>query len=277
MRPRCLTLGLVVCLLVASPAAAGFVSNIMLVGFWPPSNEMLRRFSPSAAQNPSGWLGGNWEGRGYNIYSYFPEFTTPPPGDSIGHGDFEVDYQDTSADFWRITGQVHPLAIITFGRGSYNYSWEVEWRFRNLQSWGDDYRTPYQPTPAPPDSSVSAGYTRYSSLPVTNIANAVNAAGLGVSAFVDSSGDAGAFLCEYAGYHATWYQSLHASPSDPYQNFAGGHIHVGAYVSTSQATSATQVTLRSLTTYLNTLIPEPATALLLLGALAAVPRRRRSN
>jgi len=63
--------------------------NIMITGYWPPTNEMLRQFSNNPAQNPNGWVGGDWEGRGYNIYAFFPEF---PQGLGKGEGDFEVDY-----------------------------------------------------------------------------------------------------------------------------------------------------------------------------------------
>ena len=46
--------------------------NVMITGYWPPTNEMLRRFSPDPVQNPDGWIGGNWEGRGFNVYAFFP-------------------------------------------------------------------------------------------------------------------------------------------------------------------------------------------------------------
>ena len=277
MRPRGIVIGFLVCLCVTVPAVANFTYNIMLTGYWPPSNEMLREFSPNPTQNPSGWQGGNWEGRGYNIYSYFPEFTSPPPGDNIGYGDFEVDYQDTLADFNTITGNLHPLAIITFGRGSVGNSWEIEYRYRNLPNgaWGNDYQYPYQPTPAPPDGTVAPNYIRYSSLPMTAIRDGVNAAGLGVTSVIDYTGDAGAFLCEFIGYQATWYHARHAGASDLYQNFAAGHIHVGTNVTTNQGRLATETTLRELTGYLDTLIPEPAVGLLLLAALPLCSRRRR--
>ena len=277
MSTRFFRLGCVIVLSVTASATAGYTSNIMLTGFWPPSNEMLRPFSNNPAQNPSGWIGGNWEGRGYNVYSYFPEFTSPPPGDSIGHGDFEVDYQDTSADFWRITNELHPLAIITFGRGSVGTNWQLEWRYRNLVSlaWYPDYRAPYKPSPSPPDSSMPPGAYRYSSLPMEEIQDAVNAADVGVTSVINWTGDAGAFLCEYIGYHATWYHSLHMAPPNDYMNFAAGHIHVGTNVTTEQGFDATEVTLRTLTTYLDSLIPEPLSGLLVLTLLSMAVFTRR--
>ncbi len=262
-------------LAAAAAAEGGYTSAIMLTGYWPPSNEMLRPFSANPVQNPSGWVGQNWEGRGYDIYSYFPEFTSPPPGDNIGYGDFEVDYQDTSADFWRITGEIKPVAIITFGRGSTGSNWEIESRYRNLDSmsWLGDYRSPTKPTPAPPDASWPVNAYRYSTLPMTEIRDAVNAAGLGISSWVDTTQSAGAFLCEYIGYHAAWYHDLHSSPLDEYQNFASGHIHVGTNVNLGQAVEATAVTLRTLTGYLDSVIPEPATGLLLVVGVLALSRR----
>jgi hypothetical protein len=275
MSLRSAGLSVALVLVMAVTAAGGYTSNIMLTGYWPPSNEMIRPFSANPEQNPSGWIGGNWEGRGYNIYSYFPEFTSPPPGDNIGHGDFEVDYQSTLGDFSAITEEIHPVAIVTFGRGSPGLDWEIESRYRNLSGnyWQNDYRWPYKPTPSPPDSSLPGGAMRYSSLPMESIMNSVNDAGLGVTSFIDTTGDAGAFLCEYIGYHAAWYHDRHADPADDFWNIAGGHIHVGTDVTVAQATLATEVTLRALTDYLNTFIPEPATAAIL--ALLVIGCRRR--
>ena len=57
-----------------SACFAGYTKNIMLTSYWPPTNEMLAKFSTDPALNPGGWQGQNWEGRGYDIYSYFPTF-----------------------------------------------------------------------------------------------------------------------------------------------------------------------------------------------------------
>jgi len=229
--------------------------NIMLTGYWPPTNEMLRQFSKNAVQNPSGWVGQDWEGRGYNIYAFFSEF---PSGIGKGDGDFEVDYQDTSADFWRITGEVKPVALITFGVGEDNtHDWEVESRHQNRSSWWFDYQFPFFPSPSPPDDSVAANYTRYSTLPMQEIVDAVDAAGLGVTAFV-SDNYGGTFLCEYIGYHATWYHDLHANPDDPEWNIAAGHIHIGGITDLADAIQATKITLRTLIFYLDTQLPIPA-------------------
>jgi len=239
---------------VTPGAEKGFVPpdnglpSIMLTGYWPPTNEMLRRFSTSPTQNPEGWIGENWEGRGYNVYAFFPEF---PGGLGKGEGDFEVDYQDTSADFWPLAEQVSPLAIITFGRAAFDTKWEMEWRTRNLSSWVNDYQAPTQPTPSPPDGSVPPGTIRYSTLPMAEIAKAVGTAGLGIVPYVDTTGDAGAFLCEYIGYHACWYHDLHTEPYHPDHVVAAGHIHVGYKSSLDNCIAATEITVRTLIDYLD--------------------------
>ncbi len=231
------------------PLFTNELPNIMVVGYWPPTNEMLRRFSPSATQNPDGWIGENWEGRGFNIYSFVPEV---PHGLGEGEGDFRVDYQHTSTDFWYYTGQVQPVAIITFGRALVDNHWTIEIHHRNrgLNAWTNDYESPFQPTPSPPDNSVPVNTWRYSSLNMTEIRNAVAAAGLNVTPIVNTAGDAGNFLCEYIGYHACWYHDLHTPPTEPL-NVAAGHIHVGSLVTLPDAIAATQVTLRTVERYLH--------------------------
>jgi pyrrolidone-carboxylate peptidase len=230
------------------PAGSNGLPNIMLTGYWPPTNEMLRRFSTNPEQNPEGWVGENWEGLGYNVYSFFPEF----PGGVLGkgEGDFEVDYQDTSADFWPVTELIDPVAIITFGLAGEDSDWELEWRLRNLRctisGWINDYEDPYKPTPCPPDESQPEGHIRYSTLPMQDIVDAVNEAGLGINAFIDDTTWAGRFLCEFIGYHATWYHDLHAAPGDPAPNVAAGHIHVGSLIDLPEAIAAAEITVRSL-------------------------------
>ena len=40
-----------------SHAGAENPHNIMLTGYWPPTNDMLRKFSTNQKQNPDGWEG----------------------------------------------------------------------------------------------------------------------------------------------------------------------------------------------------------------------------
>lgn len=264
-------------LLAAGFARADHTNNILITGYWPPTNDMIRRFSTNPTQNPSGWIGGDWEGRGYNIMSYFPEFPGGVGTNPVGTGDFTVDYQDTSRDWARITQQVNPVAIITFSRGSNGSNWEVEARTKNRTTWVSDYVAPFQPTPSPPDSSVPAEYIRFNSLPMQNIVNSVNQANLGISAFIDSTSPdlAGGFLSEFIGYHGMWYQSAHQSPSDANQCVAAGHIHVGIDTPTDMAITAAEISLRELIAYVDTQVPTPGAApLLALAGIAGFRRRR---
>lgn len=260
---------------VASMAHAGYTNNILITGYWPPTNNIVRPFSTNPAQNPEGWIGGNWEGRGYDIYSYFPEF---PSGLGKGVGDLEVDYQDTTSDWARITEEIKPVAIITFSRGSTGKSWEIEYRGRNLEQWIDDYEAPFQPTPSPPDPTMPAGGIRYSSLPMVQILQAVRASGIDVSPFIDSSSSSfgGGFLSEFIGYLGMWYKDSHDDPEADFRAFAAGHIHVGTGVSVENGRAAAEVTLRELIRYLDTVVPAPSTAPVLLAGLAFAGRRRRA-
>lgn len=259
-----------------SGGASAVTRNIMITGYWPPTNEMIRPWSANPGQNPTGWIGENWEGRGYNIYSYFPEFPGGVTVNPRGVGDFEVDYQDTSNDWWRITDEVDPVAIITFSRGNDDRSWEIESRNINWQrqGWFPDYLLPLRPTSDLPSFSEPDNNIRHSSLPMDAIRGAVNAAGVGVNSYIDTSDEFGGnFLSNYIGYHGCWYHDLHSDPADPRWNIAAGHIHVGIQASTEQGRAATEITLRELTTYLDSVIPEPASLTLLLLAGLLLPRR----
>jgi len=221
----------------------------MLTGYWPPSNEMLRKFSTDPNQNPGGWQGENWEGRGYNIYAYFPEFPGGAGSNPKGDGDFEVDYQDVASDFERITSDIHPVAILGYGKGQ--GPWEIEYNARNLSVWNSDYLEPTNPTPAPPDGSIPIGGIRNCTLPAQAIAEAINSSGAGVNAWVDWDGNPGAFLCEYMTYRNTWYQSLHSDPCDQYRCLAAGFTHVSGSLSVSTATTLCDIALRSVIDYLD--------------------------
>ncbi len=222
---------------------------ILLTGYWPPSNEMLREFSTSPTQNPGGWNGSDWEGRGYDVYSHFPEF---PFGLGQGVGDLEVDYQDTTTDFWQIADNLKPIAVITFSRGFPDEAWELEMNNRNLALWIDDYTTPLQPTPAPPDASVPADAVRPSALPLQRIVDAVEVANINnLTPYIDINGNGGGFLSEFIAYLGVWYQSLHASPSDPAWCVAAGHIHVGSLLGAPRARQATRQTLRAVMRYVD--------------------------
>jgi len=208
--------------------------NIMLTGYWNPTGQMIAEFSTDSYLNPDGWKGENWEDLGYDIYSFFP---TP----YIYNGTFEVDYQNTWADFWDITSEINPIAIISFGAGA--GPWEIEYNARNLDSWVNDNNPPYQPTPCPPDDTKPVGYVRHSTLPVQTIADAVNDQ-TDVNAWIDWSGNPGAYLCEYIAYLGMWYQDIHNDTDDPYRCWEAGFIHVISSLSLEDAKEATKVTIR---------------------------------
>lgn len=219
--------------------------KILLTGYWPPSNEAIRHWSTNPAQNPGGWLGSDWESRGYDVHAYFPEFTPPTcTSCGTGNGDLTVDYQDTSADFWAIADAIQPIAIITFSRSSTQVVWELEMNQYNRTVWVNDYVAPVQPTRSPPDASVPADFLRPSLLPVQNIVTAITVAGLPVNPYICWSGNGGGFLSEFIAYHGVWYQAVHASPTDPAWCVTAGHVHVGRSLSWANARAAAEITLR---------------------------------
>lgn len=225
---------------------------ILLTGYWPPSNEMLRRFSTDPGKNPLGWVGADWEGRGYDVYAHFPEFIPANcTSCGIGLGELQVDYQATTTDFWAIANALQPIAIITFSRGSNDLSWEVEMNQFNRATWVNDFLEPLQPTPAPPDAGLPAEALRPSIMPVQEIVDAVDAANLGLSAFICFSGSGGGFLSEFIAYLGVWYQSIHADPQDPAWCVAAGHVHVGREIPWATAKEAAEITVRTVMDYVD--------------------------
>jgi len=223
---------------------------ILLTGFWPPTNEMIRHFSQDEHLNTNGWQGDDWEGRGYDIVSYFPEFENPNCDNcGIGYGDFEVDYQDTSQDYWPIVNELNPIAIITFSRGFIDYSWEMEFNFYNRLNWIGDYETPIFPTPNPPDDSVANYFIRHSTLPVENLVDTINNANLGLDPYVDWNGNPGQFVSEFMGYHGVWYKDTHSFGDDAC--IIAGHIHVGGLIDWDTARQASEISIREIIDYVD--------------------------
>jgi hypothetical protein len=230
-------------------ASTNGLPNVLLTGYWPPTNEMLRQFSRNLDQNPGGWVGENWEGRGYNVYAYFPEF---PAGFGQGDGDFEVDYQDTSSDWWALLPQINPIAIITFSRASNNLLWEPEGGNRTyaLSSWTNDYLDPFKPTPELPIASETPLTERFSTLPIAEIMHNVATSGAAVVP-ISSVLDTGRFLSNFIGYHGDWYHDLHPDVADPNWVVCAGHVHVGYAMELADAVLATEVTVRTLLTHVD--------------------------
>lgn len=217
--------------------------NIVLTGYWPPTNQMLAQFSTDKKLNPSGWKGRNWRHLGYDVYSFFPTFPKGLRENPEGQGDFRVDYQATQADLRRITRQLIPIAIISFGRG--DGPWEVEYSAVNSVEWTDDFVEPVQMSKLPPEQIVPVGYKRHSSLPVAEIAEAVNQAQIGVHAWVDWEGNPGTSLGNYIAYLVSWYEDFYSDASELERCLAGGFIHVSADLPLDEAVKATEITLET--------------------------------
>jgi hypothetical protein len=216
--------------------------SILVTGYWPPTNEMLRPWSPDPTQNGGTWIGENWRGMGYNVYAYFPEF---PGGTSLnprGNGDFEVDYQDTSADWWFLLDAVRPIGIITNSRDNTVNGWDLEGGngFYANSLWTADYLTPFRPTDAEPHDPP--GSQRFSSQPMQAIVAAVAASGANVMPFI-SAFDNGRFLSNYIGYHGNWWKDTHNDPAQPDRCYTAGHIHIGQFTAVPDARLAFEVTL----------------------------------
>jgi hypothetical protein len=246
----------------------------MLTGYWPPTNEMLRQFSTNPLQNPGPWMGDNWEGRGYDIYSFFPEF---PDGLGQGVGDLEVDYQDTAADWARLIDQVRPVAIITFSRANTTRGWEMEPAHQRFRLSGETnppgrtvpfYSQDYSGVRYPSDVPIaleSVGNIRVSALPMQAIVDAV-AAQIDITlidpyiAFYDPDNPnafdfGGSFLSGYIGYLGLWHYDLNSGAEVPWRCVAAGHVHVGGMTAVPVAAEATEISLRVLIEHVTTLLP----------------------
>jgi hypothetical protein len=247
-------------------AAPLCIKRVVVMGFWPPTNEMLRPWSTNPAQNTRGWIGENWEGYGYDVYSFFPEF--PPDGDptnnaigtagSVGSPlyDLQVDYQETSADFWRIVDANDPVILLTTSRGS--SGWEIEAvegghgvgsTMGPERDWiSDGYMTHFYPSMSTIDArswTAISTYRRGTRLPtqqpVAEIMAATSALGL-TTVYVDATGTSGNYLSGFLGLHGLYYNSI--AP----HNAAAGHIHVGGEVSVANATALVQASMRAILT-----------------------------
>lgn len=239
--------------------------NVVMMGYWPPTNEMLRPWSQSPEQNPGGWIGANWEGYGYDVYSFFPEF--PPDGDpsndpigsdgSVGSPRFDlrVDYQATSEDFWSIVDTLEPVIVMTNSRGG-DIGWEVEaieggHGIGNMNGpefdWSSDqHGADTRPTQASIDarswdaiSSYRQGSTLPTRLPVDDIVAATSALGL-TDVEIDETGTSGNYLSGFLGLHGLYYAETAA-----HEVVAAGHVHVGYGLPVDDASVLIETTLHA--------------------------------
>ena len=233
--------------------------NVVVTGYWPPTNEMLRQFSTNPAQNPGGWQGQNWHGHGFDIYAYFPEF--PPDGNpnnaprgSDGYvgspeSDFRVDYQDTSPDFWRIMDDRRPLNLDPTSRGN-GADWEIEavegghgGSASPHNDWSSDHHGPQthptsdsiEPRSWNAISIYRNGNTLDSTLPMDEILAETRA--LGIASVEIDHGTSGNYLSGFMGLHGIYYNQTYD------HNLAAGHIHVRSGVTTDVAVLLIEATL----------------------------------
>lgn len=247
-----------------STTAPSCAKRVVVMGYWPPTNEMLRQWSTNPAQNPDGWTGENWRGLGYDVLSFFPEF--PPDGDptnddigedgAVGSPDFDlrVDYQATSADFWRIVDEQQPIILVTTSRGG-DIGWEIEaiegGHGQNLGAdpsldWASDQHgdvtLPTQETIESRSwdaiSTHRVGMTVPSALPMDEILAATEA--LEITDVAIEGTTSGNFLSGFLGLHGVYYQSqtTHA--------LAAGHIHVGFGLPAADATQLIEATVEAI-------------------------------
>jgi hypothetical protein len=238
---------------------------VVLMGYWPPTNEMLRPWSTNPEQNPGGWIGEGWGGYGYDVYAFFPEF--PPDGDpsndSIGDDgavgspryDLRVDYQATSADFWRIVDMMEPVILVTTSRGG-DIGWEIEaiegghgqgnmgspaYDWSSDQHGADHFPTEETIEPRSWDaiSTWRQGATLSTRLPADAILEAGSALGL-TNVAIDQDGTSGNFLSGFLGLHGLYY-----AEAAPYAVVAAGHIHVGYGLPVEDASALIEATLRA--------------------------------
>jgi pyrrolidone-carboxylate peptidase len=209
--------------------------TILVPGFWPPTNEMLRGFSENATANPSGWQGRNWQNSGYDIYAFFPEFPNGTAAQPSGQGDFEVDYQAVRADFERLTKKLNPAIILCYGRG--DGPWEIETQAAVHASWINDYRPPQQPE-WPHRFNYPVGTKLALTLPAEAIRRSVKASIPNLNVWIDRQKDPGNFMCGYLACLAADYQVRH-----PAHCKAAGFIHVAGDVDPQTAKRAHEATL----------------------------------
>ena len=126
----------------------------------------------------------------------------------------------------------------------------------SLSFYSSDYLTPLQPSNVPIQSEP-VGNVRNSALPMQAIVDAVRAemALTQVDPFIPAITPTfdygGAFLSGYIGYLGVWHHDVNNTPSAANRCYAAGHVHVGQGTTVADARQATEISLRTLITYLD--------------------------
>jgi len=88
-------------------------------------------------------------------------------------------------------------------------------------------------------------------------------------------GPAAGFCRDSSGLHGLYCRSLHADPADPFRTIAAGHIHVGSGLSVTDAHALSEATLTETLSYINRIVPEPGSAILVAMACVVMGFVRR--
>ncbi len=257
---------------------------IMVTGYWPPTNNMLRPWSPNPDQNGGMWTGQNWEGRGYTIKAYFPEFPgLTGPNWGKGTGDFEIDYQDTDADFARIVAELKPVAIVSFSRASTSIGWELEPAYQRFRVASGEvsppgrsislYSADYFGATRPTETSIvgdAVGTVHLATLPMQAIVDSVQQLNtVGQPEIIDpfianynpatpnSYDYSGSFLSGFMPYLAARYRGTHSDVASPDFCAMSGHVHVGTSLvnNVPLCVEASEATLRAVIDALDLALP----------------------
>jgi hypothetical protein len=216
--------------------------NVLVTGYWSPTGVMLEELNP---KNPQ-WQGKNWRGLGYDVHAYFPTDTESTGG--VGKGDFRVDFASVFNDFMRLTAELKPVAILSFGQGEGPWEMEALYPPHQYVGWfraGSIPSTVGEIVRFPIPDSLKEEKIRRSTLPMGAIEGAVKQLGeAGLFPWIDRTEGAGDYVCGFTGYLASWYQELKSDPALPDHVRAAGFIHVNG--SLPQAKASMEVSLEAL-------------------------------
>ncbi len=152
----------------AGSGSPGRLRNILLFGYWPPTDTGNILSNYATPRTVSGQSGG-----AYSVQAFSPVFTNPigwtstanPPASRIpfwgsGTGRLQVDYRKTAEFFWRTVNRHKPIAIMSFSRSLWDANWWLEPYVYNYANARWRLTIEYHPlVPWPPASSPSSPFT----------------------------------------------------------------------------------------------------------------------